>query len=121
VTQPVSDEPPASTAARPTATTGTVRDRIAVLSSSVRTLRDNVASGAVELDPATGQDLCAMLTEQIDRVETRLTKAGDTAPADELARYRDIRQRAHDAVDGAMKEYQSVEKNQANVFDNLVR
>jgi hypothetical protein len=118
-----------------------------VLAASVGQLRDQVRSGQLSLDPEAGQEILSMLTEQMDQVDGWLQRAQGLArraplgqnPVGEamaakfetrangddasfigvLTPYRQVLLDAHDAVNEAMKSYQTVENDQVNTFQRL--
>ncbi|MET1072031.1 MAG: hypothetical protein ABWY11_05235 [Umezawaea sp.] len=102
-------------------------------------LRDNISSGRVTLDPATGEELRRSLREQIDQVDSWLERAGRLArPAplganpigDKMAAkfeeradgdplsfvnvmtaYRLVLQQTHDSVSAAITKFQQVDED----------
>jgi hypothetical protein len=137
------------TAVEPAAPLTAMTRQMRVLTANVGQLRDQVRSGQLSLDPAAGQEILALLTEQMDQVDGWLqrgqglarraplganpvgeamaakfeTRAGgdtDTSFTGVLTPYRQVLQDAHDAVNEAMQKYQAVEQDQADHFQRII-
>ncbi|MCI2415799.1 hypothetical protein MOQ72_00045 [Saccharopolyspora sp. K220] len=122
----------------------TTRAALARSAEEVGTLRQNVESGKLKLDPAAGEAILAMLTEQRDQVDAWLARANNLARraplgqnpvadamavkfvsrtanqdgsfSDVLTRYRQILEEAHDAIGDAMRRYRELDEQAADSF-----
>jgi hypothetical protein len=124
-----------------------VAQRLTAARVAVGTLRERVKSDQLQLDPAAGDEILSLLTEQMNRVDTWLDRArgltrraplgrnpvgeamaakfenraggGDNSLAAVLTPYRNTLQEAHDAVREAMRRYQQVEHDHVELFKKL--
>ena len=127
----------------------TARMRLAEVATKVVVLRENVESGKLVLDPAAGEEILSMLKQQMDQVDSWLSRASGlarrapfgqhpvgeamaakfentaggegTSLAGVLTPYRQVLQDAHDTVGEAMKQYRAVEDNHVESFRNLAQ
>jgi hypothetical protein len=135
--------------AQPMASTQRMSATLVASAVAVGTLRENVESGKLKLDPSAGEEILSMLAEQRDQVDLWLRRAHDLArraplgqnPVGEamadkfvhrassegasfsgvLTHYRQVLEDAHDAVGDAMGQYRDLEESTAEAFRKLGR
>ncbi|WP_243789598.1 hypothetical protein [Saccharopolyspora gloriosae] len=121
--------------------------RLQASAAAVGTLRSDVASGRLQLDPAAGREVRELLTDQMDQVDAWLRRADDlgrraplgqnpvaeamagkfvdrtTSEGDSftgvLKEYRRVLDEAQDAVGEAMRQYQTSDEHAVDMFQKL--
>jgi hypothetical protein len=124
-----------------------MQKRLAVLATDMATLRHDVDSGQLKLDPEAGKQLREMLARQVEQVDTWLSQArglarqaplgehpvgyamaakfeqraggGGTSLTAVFTSYRQILQDTDDTVAEAMRRYQDVEERTRETFNRL--
>ncbi|ASO21465.1 hypothetical protein FHR81_003106 [Actinoalloteichus hoggarensis] len=121
--------------------------RVTQLTAQVDTLRKSIEAGDLYLDPAAGEEIKAMLQEQMERVDGWLERANTLArrapfganPVGEamglkfedraagegisfrsvFTPYREVLEDAHEAVSQAMNLYQQIEQDNVDSFKRI--
>lgn len=116
---------------------------------AVSKLKADVESDKLRLLPETGNNILEMLTEQLEHVDAWLKRAADlshSAPlgrnpvgdamaakfvnraksdgdsfVEVLTKYRKVLEQAHDAVGDAIRRYQTIDQNAADMFQQVSR
>ncbi|CAM3703423.1 hypothetical protein KIPE111705_21100 [Kibdelosporangium persicum] len=126
-----------------------MRERLAVLAADMATLRHDVESGQLRLDPEAGQQIRDMLARQMEQVDGWLAQArglarraplGQNPVGDAMAAkfeeraggggtsftavftsYRQVLQDTDDTVEEAMRRYRDVEERTSETFKRLAQ